>query len=459
MLATKRSLFSITLLTLSACSNYNSGDGASADSLLTQPNTNPTSLNTQFESRDYPELPPSCDLPEMRRWVDANMRDYYLFYDQVPVVTLGSYGDLSSLIDDLRVKPNDQFSYITDAEQANAQFTDGIKFGFGQLIAVTSNNEVRVTQVYPESPFGRASVKRGDYLERINGVPIFDAPEQDILALFGVGTDPVTMNFTIRTPTEESRELTITSANFPIPTVMHHSEFRIDEKKIGYLLFDSFLETSQDELIESFDAFNASGITELILDLRYNRGGRVDIAAQLASLILGQQGNNQIFTTFALNRKYSELNQSINFPMSTATGSLNRVVVLTTEDSCSASELIINGLEPFMDVVVIGSATCGKPYGSVGNEACGKQMNALQFEFVNANGVGGYYQGIAADCQVSDDLDRAIGDTTESLLNAALAYIQDGSCQSGVTRGRSDAPRAWRPFDAPASLLKKSDIR
>nr|MBX2885925.1 hypothetical protein [Granulosicoccus sp.] len=283
--------------------------------------------------------------------------------------------------------------------------------------------------------------------------PILNAPENDILAFFGVGTDPVTMAFTVRDSTGISRELSLTSTNFQIPTVMQRSEITQGADTIGYLMFDSFLETSRTELIDAFDAFDAAGINELILDLRYNRGGRVDIAALLASLILGQTGNEQIFTTFALNNKYEALNQSINFPTSTVETSLNRVVVLTTEESCSASELIINGLEPFMDVVVIGAATCGKPYGSVGREACEKQMNALQFEFVNANGVGGYYQGIAADCQVADDVDHGLGDQSEGLLSAGLAYLQDGTCQSGVTREKPTAIRSWRPYDPARNLL------
>lgn len=453
MLVALRTLVVVSLLSASACSVRPSGDGAGADSALTDAGGNPTSQLSPLESRQYPEQPLSCELSEMRRWVDANMRDYYLFYDQVPDLQLNQYDSLSSLVTDLRVTPNDQFSYITDAARADAEFNNGIKFGFGQLMAVTSNNEVRVTQVYPRSPFANAGIERGDYLEKLNGVAIFDAPEEDILALFGVSTDPVTMDFTIRSSTGNIRDVTMTSTDFAFSTVLHRSEINMDGKTIGYLMFDSFLDTSRDELYDAFDAFDAAGIDELILDLRYNRGGRVDIAALLASLILGQDGNNQTFTTFALNRKYSDLNQTLTFPTSATEGSLSRVVVLTTEDSCSASELVINGLEPFLDVVVIGAATCGKPYGSIGRDACDKQMNALEFEFVNANGVGGYYQGIAADCLVEDDLQNALGNQSEGLLNAGLAYLQEGTCRSTATRQKSEPVRSWRPYDPATSQL------
>lgn len=385
--------------------------------------------------RTYPNEPLSCDISEMRNWVDANMRDYYLFYADVPQVNLEEYDDLQTLIDDLAVQPFDRFSYITDAAQNTALFEDGELFGFGWRLIRSSQTDVRFGFVYPQSPIAAENVERGDYLLAINGVHPLDMTGNQWDEFLGTGEEVVTPELTILSKAGEERVISVTKEIFLLDTVLDSRVIDNGGSKTGYMAFTSFLETSNDEIDTAFEEFEDSGVTELVLDLRYNGGGRISVANKLASKIVGPELAGQIFAEISFNDKYSSENVEYNLVPPTFPLSLSRVVVLSTSSTCSASEMIINGLKPFIDVVQIGSTSCGKPYGSSPHEGCGKAMNALQFRFVNASGVGDYYEGIPADCAASDDTQYPLGDVQEEMLATALNYINNASCEIGMANG------------------------
>lgn len=414
--------------TLQACGG-SSGTGGSQNT------------SQEFASREYPNTPLSCDIEDMRLWVDANMRDYYLFADRVKRVPLENYQTPEALLADLRVLPEDRFSGITDAARSDDLFERGESFGFGHyLLRDGADEKVRVANVEPGSPFADAGIVRGEYLVALNGNPDGEWARNDVLALFGAETTPVTLDVTVEAADGTTRTLSITSANYAVQTVQTANVFTINGVNIGYMMFNSFLETSVQELDSAVAFLRDESISELVLDLRYNTGGRVSVGAILASLIADNSTATQPFTTISYNERYRDLNQSINMLALNNSLNLNRLVVLTTEDSCSASELVINGLRPFMEVIVIGDTTCGKPYGTSARTACGKNMNALEIGFVNANGVGDYFQGLAADCPVQDTLDFDFGDSRDALLNAGLNYIVNGICPTALANGLATDP-------------------
>ena len=168
--------------------------------------------------------------------------------------------------------------------------------------------------------------------------------------------------------------------------------------------------------------------------MRYNFGGRVLIANELASYLVGRGKTNEAFAVYQPNEKYRAFTSTINFVNQTDALNLSRVFILQTDDTCSAAELVTNGLRPFMEVITVGGTSCGKPYATIPNTACGKVMNALELEAVNAAGSGGYYDGIAADCVVTENIAQALGDPAENLLATALGYIDNGSCVTMTTR-------------------------
>jgi len=412
------------------------GETASLEGLSTQ---------AAFE-RQYPLEPIDCSLPEMRNWVEANMLDYYLFYDQVPRVNLQDYDNVETLVDDLRVLPFDRFTYISDAAASSAFFEEGKLLGYGWKLLRTSESDVRMGFIYPQSPLAELNVKRGDFLLAINGVHPLDMTNEQWDEFLGTGEEIKSPVFTILNPQDGQRDITVTRSEFTLETVLDAQVIASGSSNVAYLAFTQFLETSNQELEQAFSLFREENANELILDLRYNSGGRISVANNLASKIAGSDFAGQNFAEISFNDKYS--NDNIPFTLTAASNSLglDRVVVLSSANTCSASEMIINGLKPFIDVVQLGGTSCGKPYGSAPNQACGKQMNALQFSFVNANGVGDYYDGIPADCAAVDTTDFELGDSREGMLKAGLDYISSGACginaNAGVESARSANSRA-----------------
>ena len=185
---------------------------------------------------------------------------------------------------------------------------------------------------------------------------------------------------------------------------------------------------------------------ELIVDLRYNGGGSISVARDLASMIGGIELAGRVFTHLRYNAKHPENNTVYAFSSSSSElpaaplNGLNRVIFITAEGTASASELVINGLIPHKNVIQIGATTFGKPYGFLPVDACGLTYNAVSFETVNALGMGRYDSGLAPTCEVPDDLDHQLGDPAEARLASALHYIKTGSCsvpgaKASVLRG------------------------
>lgn len=426
----KNTVLAGTLLALSACSS----GGASGDD-------------------------PICGIEPMRNWVQDNMQDYYLFYDQVPQINLSNYSDIENLITDLRVAPYDRYSYIGDEALSTALFEEGKRFGFGMRLTRTASNELRFTLLNPGSPLDIAGVIRGERLLAINGIAI-DSPQltaEFLDSALGTGDTVVTTTFSVESVSGQSRDVTVTKTMFDVDTVLQTDVRQVGSATVGYLHFYSFLETSTDDLNTAFGTFKEADINELVLDLRYNGGGRISVANELASKIVGASALGSDFTYFSFNRKYSSNNQGFEFIEDLNALGLNRVFVLTTDDTCSASELVINGLRPFIEVITVGDTSCGKPYGTSARTRCGKVMHALEVEFVNNSRVGGYFAGISADCPAIDNVFQMPGDKSENLMASALSYIEYGSCP--LVAGRTTAPSATRHLENPTNAEKRHLLR
>jgi hypothetical protein len=249
---------------------------------------------------------------------------------------------------------------------------------------------------------------------------------------------------------------------------------------VGYLLFNDHIATSEQQLIDAVNLLRTADITDLVVDLRYNGGGFLDIANELAYMIAGAgPTDGQTFDELQLNDKHTLVNpvtgrlllptrfhttalgfsatQGENLP----TLDLARVFVLTGPGTCSASEAFINGLRGVdIEVIQVGSTTCGKPYGFYEGANCGTSYFSIQFKGVNAKGFGDYVDGFSPDnvdaiegtpipgCSVADDFTHALGDPAEARLSTALAYRIDQSCPS--PSGASERTLARRKVDLAA---------
>ncbi len=243
--------------------------------------------------------------------------------------------------------------------------------------------------------------------------------------------------------------------------------------KVGYLTFNSHTSASERQIIDAIHTLKAAKVTDLVLDLRYNGGGYLAIASEVAFMIAGPANTtNKVFERLQFNDKRN-INLSAGFPTQAQgfsaasnevlpTLGLKRVTIITTASTCSASESIINGLRGVdIEVTLIGSQTCGKPYGFYATPNCGTTYFAVEFQGVNNKGFGDFADGFAPTCPAADDLGHALGDTDEGMLAAALYQRQYQACpMAGARATVSDSPlQLVRPYSSEVSVRNRADER
>lgn len=399
----------------------------------------------------YGSQPASCSIPDQRTWLKAYMADKYFFN-----ANLGSGNDSAVSMDayfqSLLYRPTDRFSYTQSTAQFTQFFAEGTRTGYGySLVFVdTAQTVLQVRLIEPKSPVAAAGMVRGDTVVSIDGY----SPAQIAAgALASVDTVGVPRSFTLRNAGGTTRSFTVNSANYPLTPVLNASILTAPNgAKVGYLAYQEFITSSASALGDAFNTFRAAGVTELIVDLRYNGGGSVVTARNLASMMGGSSLNGQTFAGLRFNAQNSASNFNYAFTSSSSTlpapplEGLNRVFVIASGSTASASELVINSLKPFRNVVTIGAATFGKPYGFEPRDACGITYSAVNFDSVNALGVGGYTSGLSATCAMSDDLSKQLGDPAERRIAAALSFIQTGTCSPVAVN--PDALQASAPGSA-----------
>lgn len=381
----------------------------------------------------YGNQPASCSVPDQRSWLKAYMADQYFWN-----ANLGAGNDSAVSMDayfqSLLYTPADRYSYSQSTTQFTQFFAEGTRTGYGYSLAYAdaAQTVLQVRVVEPRSPVAAAGLLRGDTIVSIDGY----APAQiSTGALAAVSTEGVPRTFTVRNAANTTRSFTVSSANFMLSPVLNVSVLTAPNgAKVGYLAYQEFITSSAGALGNAFDTFRAAGVTELIVDLRYNGGGSVTTARILASMMGGSNLDGQTFAGLRFNAQNSASNFNYAFTSSSATlpaaplEGLKRVFIIASASTASASELVINSLKPFRNVITIGATTYGKPYGFQPRDACGITYSAVNFDSVNALGVGGYTNGLSATCAVSDDLSKQLGDPAERRTAAALSFIQTGAC-------------------------------
>jgi len=377
-------------------------------------------------------------------WVRDTLTTYYFWYQFLPSsVNPASFTSPEAYLEAVRYRPIDNYySYIQSAAASDAFYSDSqfIGYGFGQQ---TTSVEIRVLQVYDASPALEAGLARGDRILQINGQTVAALVAAGTIGnAFGASDIGVTSDIVFQKPNGEFRQARMVKRLVTIPTVSLTRVVEVDGRKVGYLFFRNFVRPSEAALNEAFAALRTAGATELVLDLRYNGGGLVDIAVHLASLIGGTSTNGQVLLTYVHNDKVGPtLNKTTRFTNPDQALNLSRLIAITTRASASASELVINALRPYIPVTVIGDTTYGKPVGQYGFTFCDKVLAAVAFSINNVNGEGSYFDGIAPTCTAIDDISHQLGDVAEGSFAEALTYIRTGSCSSRAA-GAAAALRA-----------------
>jgi len=369
------------------------------------------------------------DTEQQNRFVHEVLLDRYLWYQQVDEdIDYANFDSPEQLLDFLRAD-EDRFSYISDAAEFNSLFGEGQYIGYGFSTSFEKDGTVLFKFVYRDSAAGRAGLTRGDQILSINGESVEEISAtlgwQDV---FGARQEGIPVDMVVRKKDGSTTDVHMLKSVVNINTVLYSEVIDNGAEKIGYLVFNSFLRTSSAELATVFNEFNAQGVTRVILDLRYNRGGSVFVAKDLGSYLYDNATSGQIFTTLEQNDKHQELNSTYYFETRQNELDLQQLVVLTTGLTASASEMIINSLKPFVDVKTVGSRTYGKPVGMNSFQFADKVILPITFAVYNSQHEGGYFAGIEADCPAADDVRVAFGDRADPMLAQALSLTQSGLC-------------------------------
>lgn len=355
------------------------------------------------------------------------LEDWYLYYDQLPGrIRPGDYAGPEEMMDALKVNPPDRFSFVTTEEFYNNLFRDSQFIGIGISLRRDMEEKLRIGQVYKDSPGDLAGLTRGTEILSINGTTI--TPQTNLDGLFGEREVGVQTRMRVKKLDGTEEDITVIKAVVTQNTVVHTQVFEQAGKTIGYLVFDRFAQNSVAELNNAFVEFSNAGINELILDLRYNGGGLNSTANHLAGLIAPENSNGEPFVNLRFNDKRAEDNDRVdNIQIQSFNPGLNRLIVLTQSGTASASELLINGLRPYMEVITIGDITSGKPVGSSIFFHKGWAFWPITFRYTNSRDEGDFFDGLPPNTIKYDGLQFDFGDPEEYMLAEALYYIENGA--------------------------------
>ena len=375
--------------------------------------------------------PASCSITGKNLYVRDVMSDLYFWYHEMPDLNPASFDSPEAYLEAVRFRPLDTtFSYITSRAANDAFFSESQFIGFG-LSTSLDGVEMRITQVFLDSPASEAGLLRGDRIAEIGGRSVAAMVESgEIGGAFGPTEIGVETDVVLIDQAGASRSAHMIKRLVTIPTVSLTRVYTVDGRRVGYIFFRNFVQPSFAALDSAFAELAAERVDDLVLDLRYNGGGLVNVAQHLASYIGGQRTEGLVFAEYFHNDRNAFRNRVLRFDTKPAQLRLDRLIVVTTRGSASASELVINALRPFMPVVVIGGTTYGKPVGQYGIPFCDLLIAPVSFTLRNADGQGDFFDGFAPDCPAPDDAEHQLGDPQEASLKEALTFAATGACSA-----------------------------
>lgn len=416
-------------------------------------------------------------------WLRSWTNETYLWYDEVPDLDPNDTADRVDYFDLLKTDrttasgaPVDQFHFTQNTEEFEESRNGAPVSGYGASFRVLRGappRDIRIAYNEPGSPAAAdGGFLRGDKILVVDGIDAVNgATTQAALDNLLAGLFPATAGeehtFTVESVDGVERDITISSADVVRQPVTTTSIIDVDDDtKVGYIHFTTFSPFNSEEAIfNAMTEMDNADVDDLVLDLRYNGGGLLAVAAQIGFMVAGEDATDgKTFDRLTFNDKNTVRNPvtgdllrptpfigtGVGFTVAEGTAlpelDLDRIFILSTDGTCSASEAVINGLRGIdVEVILIGTQTCGKPYGFYPTDNCGETYFTVQFRGANDKGFGDYADGFLPNdagsgfgvevpgCTVPDEFQGVLGDANEPLFAAALQFAADGTCPSSGT--------------------------
>lgn len=429
----------------------------------------------------------TCSLQSRQNWAFDQINEWYLFPETLPgSLSPTPYASVQDYIDALTATARNQgrdrfFTYITSIAEENAFLNSGATAGFGIRLSYDSNaSRVFVLDAFEGAPALAAGLDRGAELLAIG---TGSGNLETVTSLFAQGGAAAISNALGPSTAGTSRVLrfrnaagvetttTVSKADYDIQPVSPRYGVQIIDNggtMTGYINLRTFIDSAEQQLRDAFLQFRNAGVTELVIDLRYNGGGLVRTAELFADLLGRDRFTNEVQGVTRFRASKSANNETRNFQTQAQSIAPTRIAFITTGGSASASELVINAMIPYHDanMALVGSNTFGKPVGQIGldRSACDDRIRIIAFATENADGNANYFDGLASSltnsCQAADDISLPLGDPAEASTARALGFLAGAACTpiagvlDGATSSATTATSAQRvPLSLPRELL------
>jgi len=423
----------------------------------------------------------SCGISAQKQFVREASNQWYLWYDELADINPDNYVNanayLRALTAPLAVDGRDPgFSYLTTVVEDGTAITSGAYIGFGFRYGFDATLAFRIIDVFEGGPASDAAVRRsdkvlaialsGDVFESIDSLAARNASIEDI---FGASEEGVERRFRIERE-NEIFDVTLVKREVDVPAFAGEPLLinRDGNDPIGYVHFRAFTTNAEPGLQEMARVFRDANVSDLVIDLRYNGGGLLSVAEQMLNIFVGALVPGSESYRIAHNDKRApDYNQSVYFVEPDVSVSPMRIAFIVTDASASASELVINSVDPYIDVVLVGSDTRGKAVGQYAfrQTNCDTLLRLVSFEVLNGEGQGRYYSGLNETgrftlCPADDDITREFTDPQEDSLSTAIAWLNNSSCIASTKAQSATAVKAlpldWSLANQPHEIQGRS---
>ena len=467
---------SVTLLAMTAML---AGCGGGGGSSLTAGNgTNNTPTTGTPAPTPTPTAVAGCSLRDRQDWVAAQMREWYLFYDTLPAsLDPTPYASVDTYLDALTATARSQnkdryFTYLTSIKEENAYYSSGSTAGFGWRFGLTADGHLYVTEAFEGAPGLAANVDRGaeilaigtsaSNLQTVASLFQSDGTGAALNTALGPDTAGTTRYFQVKDGSG-TRTVAVAKSDFTLDPVSsrYGAQIITDRgQRYGYVNLRTFITTADAALRTAFARFKSAGVTNIIVDMRYNGGGLLSTAVLLTNLLGANRSTGDVMSYTSFRPEKASNNETTYFAPQTESVAATRIAFIGTRGTASASEYVINAYIPYLhaNAGLIGTNTYGKPVGQIplDKAACDDRLRVIAFALQNSARQGAYYNGLAdtveASCRAADDIAYPMGDPREASTRSALDFLQGKSCTRLTAAAGAEARALSVPIEREALM-------